>query len=307
MLATLFEKTTLTSYFYAGIVLVLVSFLRYTNQHDLVFNASAIGIQLLETGLVFVTLLLSSLYFRASGFLKLDNFYALLFVLFYGFIPEVSGALLNWIQLDLLLWVAVLFLRIPWKQNPQRILLDLSLIFGVSVFLSFPNSSYLLLIYIGLWMTEVKKTQLFLIPIVTLLFFSVIPLTLSDLFFSRDFLFSKVTFNFVPDLIQRGTVKEIIWLSLGGFSLLVLIRELALRGRLNKPQKNSINLQLGFLFLVVIQSIFLEGQTSKSLFLLPIIVFAFKRIWVPKTQRGRLHLLSAILVSALLVQSLFPL
>lgn len=306
MLATLFEKTTLTSYFYAGIVLVVVSFLRYINQHTLVLDGSAIGIQLLETVLVFVTLLVSSLYFRTSGFLKSDNFYALLFVLFYGFLPAASGTLLNWIQLDLLLWVAVLFLRTPWKQNPQRTLFDLSLIFGLSIIFSFSNSLFIILIYIGLWNTEVKKTQFFLIPIVTLAFFYIIPLTINELYFLEKFVTPKVTQTDELFFIKNTTSEQLIWLSMGGFSLLVLIRELVLGGRLNKPQKNSINLQLGFLFLVSAGAVFLEGLASKSLFFLPIIVFAFKRIWVRKTQRGRLHLLSAILFSALLVQSLFP-
>ena len=305
MLATLFEKTTLSSYFYAGIVLAAVSFLRYTNQHTLVLDGGAIGIQLLETILVFVTLLLSSLYFRTSGFLNSDNFYALLFVLFYGFLPAASGTLLNWIQLDLLLWVAVLFLRTPWKQNPQRTLFDLSLIFGLSIIFSFSNSIFIILIYIGLWNTEVKKTQLFLIPIITLVFFYLIVLTINELYFFEGFALLKVTQKSDLFFINNSTFEQLIWLSMGGFSLLVLIRELVLGRRLNKPQKNSIYLQLGFLFLLTTGAFFLEGLAFKSLFLLPIIVFAFKRIWVGKTQRGRLHLLSAILFSALLVQSLF--
>ena len=67
-----------------------------------------------------------------EGFLKGDNTYAL-FLPIYGYVPIEYNAISVWIQLNLVLWAAILFLRFHGKKRPQ-IALDTSLFLGYRLY-----------------------------------------------------------------------------------------------------------------------------------------------------------------------------
>lgn len=302
MLTTLFEKTSFSSYLYSGAILLLIAAHRYFNTFGPEINSYGIGYQLAEFTLVYIALLLSGIYFRERGFLKGNNTYALFFALIYGYVPIEYNAISVWIQLNLVLWAAILFLRVSWKKAPHKLLLDTSLFLGLSFVLSWSNIGFIAVLYIGLFFAEIRERQLFFIPLVVVAGYFFILLSANQMVSFPILTFPK-TFLIEPgSLLLHPSKEEVLWLTLGGLGGGVLLWELIFRRRFNKIQNNNNLLLLGILVLTTVQGFWLDSEADKMLFLLPIIAFTFKRINGQSASSKRGNYLAFLLIGGLLSQ-----
>ena len=299
MLTTLFEKTSFSSYLYSGAILFLIAVHRYFNTFGPEIDSYGIGSQLAEFTLVYIALLLSGIYFRERGFLKGNNTYALFFALIYGYVPIEYNAISVWIQLNLVLWSAILFLRVSWKKAPHKLLLDTSLFLGLSFVLSWSNIGFIAVLYIGLFFAEIRERQLFFIPLVVLAGYFFILLSANQMVSFPILPFPK-TFLIEPrSLLLHPSKEEVLWLTLGGLGGGVLLWEPIFRRRFKKLQNNNL-LLLGILVLTTVQGFWLDSEADKMLFLLPIIAFAFKRINGQSASSKQGNYLAFLLIGGLL-------
>ena len=60
-----------------------------------------------------------------------------------------------------LAWMAILFMCTPWKKTPEYYLIDMSLMLGLAIFINGVNIIFLLLLCVGLILTNTKKINIF--------------------------------------------------------------------------------------------------------------------------------------------------
>ena len=298
MLATLFEKTTTSSYLNAGIVLFFVSIFRYATQYGQEFDSSIVSQQALESILVYLTMLTSSLYFRASSFLRDNNYYALFFFLIYAFVPNQAFSPTTWFSLSLIFWIAILFLRTPWKKAPQKTLMDISLFMTLILFLNPIFIFFFPLYVVALYLSDIKKTQFFLIPITISVFLSFTMFTLNELYPILPIQhFSKVTqFSNKIDL-KNLTLETFIWIAGIGVSALWLVRQLVWGSQFNNPQKNSFIFQAAFYSLNLAVLLFFQAAQYNLVLFLPLLAFVFKAVFLHKANRFSINLYVLLFIS----------
>jgi len=297
MLATLFEKTTPSSYLNAGILLFFVSVFRYATQYGQEFDSSIVSQQALESILVYLSMLTSSLYFRASSFLRDNNYYALFFFLIYAFVPNQAFSPSTWFSLSLIFWIAILFLRTPWKKTPQKTLMDISLFMTLLLFLNPIFIFFFPLYVVALYLSDIKKTQFFLIPITVSVFLSFTMFTLNELYPTLPTQhFTKVTqFSKKIDL-KNGTLETFIWIAGIGASALWLVRQLVWGSQFNNPQKSSLFFQAAFYSLNLVVLLFFQAAQYNLVLFLPLLAFVFKAAFLHKANRFSINLYALLFI-----------
>ena len=161
MLATLFQKTTPISYVYTALLMVGAIVYRYMEGMGALLALPELGWYFLDGTLALAAFFLSNIYFRATGLLANNSYFALFFVLLYCFSPHSSQHPGPWIELMALVWMAILFTRTPWKKTPEHYLIDMSLILGLAIFINGVNIIFLFLLYAGLILAKAKNSIFF--------------------------------------------------------------------------------------------------------------------------------------------------
>lgn len=305
MLATLFEKTTPISYVNAGFVLLFVSIFRYSTQYGQGFDIAIAGQQALESSLVYLAMLTSSLYFRASGFLKENHYYPPVFFLIYAFVPKQVFSPSTWLSLGVLFWIATLFVKTPWKKEPQKMLMDMAFFMTLLGVLN-PILIFLFPLYLSaLYLSDIKKIQFYLIPVVVFFFASFTILTIHKLYpiLPEEF-FLKGRPSSTLAKAQNGTLETLAWYVGVGFGFLWLLWQLLLGRQFNKYQKNTLNFQVAcYSFNLILLFLFQAAQFN-SVFFLPLLAFVFTAAFLHKANRFKGNIYFLVLLSGIVLKAI---
>lgn len=306
MLATLFRKTTTPSFVYAaGLLLAAVTY-RYTYQFEWRLDAERMGSFLLEGGLALFTLLISNMYFRAYGFLKENNFFLLFFALIYCFLPASSYPWQEWLGLIALFWAGVLYERVPWKKSPEKNILDISLTLSLATLFDPINVLFFFLFYVGLFSNELKKTQFFLIPAITVALLAFAVVSIGKLFELDVLRLHRVTQIDMQNLGLLIIGPFNFWMVGKACTMGYIISATLRPSRYGKQQKKAVQMLLGFCLLSLGLTVFLlEGQ-QKELFFLPLIVFVAYRLLAAKRTTAQVNLWVTFLIIILWLRQGVP-
>ena len=299
MLATLFQKTTPISYVYTALLMVGAVMYRYMEGTAATLALSELRWYFLDGMLAMAVFFLSNIYFRATGLLANNNYFALFYVLLYCFSPHSSQNPGPWIELIALLWMAILFIRTPWKKTPEHYLIDMSLMLGLAIFINGVNVVFLLLLYVGLISVKLKKTQYFLQPVFCLGTMAFMMLTTNKIADNHFLINFEVTHIYDLTFLKNLTIKSRAWTLLKVVGLFFCVKGLFRYRRYNRLQKMGINLVSAFFFLSLFTSTIARPEWYAEVVFLPILAISFYRLIGTKVTITKVNILVTVCCIAL--------